>query len=288
MSTSGKNLNSTSKNGNFVIPAILLLVSAIVIIATFYEEEYKGLVASDNQTESTETITNDKITAEAEALVVTSTDKTIAGSEVVVIKSGITEQTVSTKTQVTTAADTSAKAEETSDRETEGSVNVATASEEKMVRSNTNIAAISTAPVANNTTIAEHISANINNRQMTQRDLRIRAHKNAIARAQVQKNAYNARMQQHRQAYETEMVARRMQYETMMKTRKEKRVAAYETRKAIFQRAQKNRIETNQKMQEVHKRISELHEEIHQIMHDSRTSFNKPTTQTIEPVSEQI
>ena len=48
-----------SSKSNIVIPLMLLLISAIVIIATFYEDEYRNLIAqTDQKTDATEKTTD--------------------------------------------------------------------------------------------------------------------------------------------------------------------------------------------------------------------------------------
>lgn len=77
-------------------------------------------------------------------------------------------------------------------------------------------------------------------------------------------------LQQRRQAYEREMQDRRAQYEAAIKAQQKKRANIAEAQKTVFQRAQQNRLETSQKIQEIHNQIFKLHEEIHQIMRESR------------------
>jgi len=57
-----ENKSETNKS-NFIIPFVLLLVSAIVIVATFYGDEYKTLVAQTDTSEDKQDDTG-KILAE--------------------------------------------------------------------------------------------------------------------------------------------------------------------------------------------------------------------------------
>ena len=99
---------------------------------------------------------------------------------------------------------------------------------------------------------------------------RRQTHEQSMARAQEQEKKHREMIQQRRQAYEKEMQSRRQQYEAAMKTREEKRAIMFAAQKDVAQHVQQNRIEKNQKLQEMHKRISDLHDEIHQIMRESR------------------
>ena len=90
------------------------------------------------------------------------------------------------------------------------------------------------------------------------------------SRAQVQTKQRMEMLQQRRQAYEREMQDRRARYESAMKAQQEKRAKIAEAKKAVFQRAQKDRIAAEQKIQALHKQIAKLHEEIHQIMRETR------------------
>lgn len=67
MSEQNNNPSQTPEN-NFFIPAVLLLVSAIVIVATFYEKEYESLFSAENETaEETVKAHEDTVTAKTRA-----------------------------------------------------------------------------------------------------------------------------------------------------------------------------------------------------------------------------
>ena len=227
---------TVSSKSNIVIPLVLLLVSAIVIVATFYEEEYNDLLAQTD----TLNVETTEVTAE------TSSAKKISETPDQPAKSA--EIKTETVVQVETVDESvTAQAEETSP-----AAEIVAAPTEKVA-----VAAVQK-QAANNYVRARPAYApyqyNSNNRERTQ----------AMAKQHVEM------LQQRRQAYEKEMQDRRTQYEAAMKARQEKRANVAEARKAVFQRAQQNRLETNQKIQEIHNKISELHEEIHQIMLESK------------------
>ncbi len=111
--------DTESSRHNFVIPLVLLLVSAIVIVATFYEDEYSDMLAnSDSRTTSSEdTSANETINAgntesDVELAVsrdvkTESTDKTSGNITVAAIEtrtSTVTNNALSVTTDGTTTA----------------------------------------------------------------------------------------------------------------------------------------------------------------------------------------
>jgi len=74
-----KNIKSESKTetskSNIVIPLVLLLVSAIVIVATFYEEEYSNFMA---QADAQDTATTEAVAAAGTEAEVTSAQPAIS------------------------------------------------------------------------------------------------------------------------------------------------------------------------------------------------------------------
>ena len=85
---------SESVKSNIVIPLVLLLVSAIVIIATFYEEEYKDLVAkADSVTDSIEKTEAADLTTSTTTTEENTSDETATGEPAT--EESISEESVS-------------------------------------------------------------------------------------------------------------------------------------------------------------------------------------------------
>lgn len=258
----------TSSKSNIVIPLILLLVSAIVIAATFYEDEDNNLVADNDSPANT---TEESVSAES------ALTKTITANE------------PSPTTTMTQTDGANTVTDKNITKVTESVVqNVATAV--KGTSSDTNVSAQNKAQTRTSSSFKENkIQQQANNvvaKQSPPADNQARkqTYEQSMAGAQEQAKKRNKMIQRRRQTYEKEMQSRRQQYEAAMKTREEKRAKFFKEQKAVFQRVQQNRIETNQKLQEVHKLISDLHDEIHQIMRESGAVYKRPpATQTKNP-----
>ena len=117
------------------------------------------------------------------------------------------------------------------------------------------------------------------------------ARKEAKARALEKRKKHNEIMRQHRQAYKKEMQAKREQYEAEKKAYQERRAKIAEEQKAIDQQVEQNRIETMQKMKQIHKEISDMNKRMRQMMmrdlspqfkNDSVTPKQSPKTEQIE------
>ena len=268
---------SESAKSNVVIPLVLLLVSAIVIIATFYEDEYKDLVAQgDSVTDPIEKTETTDIT------ISTTEEKTSAQSAA---NESATEETL-TEEQVSA---TDAQIDET--------VAVVEVTEKETVKATPASALLPAGAVSKvaTTGITESApaesdaeSATTMNKEAGQsryapyqrptyadREAYEEARKEAMARAKAERKKHNEMMQQRRLAYEKEMQERREQFETMMKAYKEKREKLAETKKAIYQQFEQNRTEAKQKMEQMHKEISELHRQMQQMMRDSQPQMKR-------------
>jgi hypothetical protein len=272
---------SESAKSNAVIPLVLLLVSAIVIIATFYEDEYKDLVAQgDSVTDSIEK------TETTDIIISTTEEKTSAQSAA---NESATEETLSEGQVSAIDAQTDAETDETvaavevTEKET---VKAAPASVLLPAGAVTNVATTGITESAPAESDAE--SATTMNKEPGQsryapyqrptyadREAYEEARKQAMARAETERKKHNEMMQQRRLAYEKEMQERREQFETMMKAYKEKREKLAETKKAIYQQFEQNRTEAKQKMEQMHKEISELHRQMHQMMRDSQAQMKR-------------
>ncbi len=259
-----------SSKSNMVIPLVLLLVSAIVIVATFYEDEYNDLVAEASSATETQTETS-------------ASEKPDNNTEAV---AQATENNNATAVEIQAVA---VNAESPANTEIQA---VSTAKQDTMM------------PPADRVTDTQTRAANHHARMQTayapyqrtpyagypvNQQSYEQARKEAIARAQEQAKKHDAIMQQRRQAHEKEMQARRQQYEAAMKAQQEKRAKIAETQKAVFQRVEQNRMENNQKMKEMHDEISKMHNEIHQIMRDSQPQYrNNSAPQIQQPATEQL
>jgi len=286
----------SSSKSNFIIPAILLIVSAIVIVATFYEDEYHNLMA-EIDTPKTEVSANVGISTTATIDMATSSDTG-------------TTQLESTNTAVSTTAaatpDEVAPMVDNSEITTNSASPVAVDTEDNVAFAND---AIPAAEVSN-TAATEAVTAsatdvlNTNSEQSNLVRPVQQPSKNAItapilmannasqshaAYSPYQQNHYQqAQMhqemiEQRRQAYATEMQARQQQYEAMMQARNEKRTQIYEAQKAISQRIQDNRAEIFQNIQKLHAQIEELHNELHQLMQQSRAAYRPAAAVQSEP-----
>lgn len=251
----GKNPNESNKN-NIVIPLVLLLVSAIVIVATFYENEYNSFMdQSDLTAESQDDVATTETVAEA--------DVTIKASPV----ETITAETVQTATPV---AEVEAKPAEVT------AANIETA-ETTPVPVVTAEAKETVTAVKVNTQPQTPVKAVAQTASTTQQN-------DAYSRAQEQAKQRQQYMQQRRQAYEQEMQARRAQYEAAMKAQQERRSQMIQAQRAVYERNAQNRIATKQKVQQLHEQISQLHKEIHQIMHAPQQMVAPAPVQTAEPM----
>ena len=249
-----KDSTPESSKSNIVIPLVLLVVSAIVIFATFYKEEYNNLVAdTDSDSESAEA-----------PLHQAAADETDNNTDVIVIA----EQ----------SEDTNSVSEE--------SVTIVTEESPEP------IADTVTAPAndqgqtmqqaaTDDLTMQTQTANNVDSPQSAYRPYPYQPSIQNPAKSHTQEQAqkYNEVMQQRRQAYEKEMAARRQQFEESMKAQQKKREALIEAQKAEFQRMEKSRLETAEKIQALHNQISELHKEIHQLMLQSRPPRMTPATE---------
>ncbi len=231
---------SESKKSNFVIPLVLLLVSGIVIIATFYEDEYNKFMAQ----EETQDIATTEVIAKVEGTEISTIEaQPVASVETIPEKAEAVTQTEAADQSVAVETTTADKAE-------------------KVTAKNTVVAPAQSQQAVNNYARTRPAYAPSQYKPYNREQAQTRTQAAAKQRMEM--------LQQRRQAYENEMQDRRAQYETAMKAHQEKRANVAKAQKAVFQRAQKNRIETNQKIQEIHKQISKLHEEIHQLMLESK------------------
>jgi hypothetical protein len=243
-----------------VIPLVLLVVSAIVIFATFYKEEYNNLVSGTNSDSESAEVPPHQAATEA------TNDKT----DVIVIAeqsedaSSVPEDTVTIVTEESS--------EPVVDSAPAGDTGTASGDTQEMSQQQT----------ANDDLTMQTQTAN--NFDSTQSDYRPYSYRPNIqnpakSHTQEQAQKYNEVMQQRRQAYEKEMEVRQQQYAASMKAQQKKREAFIAAQQAEYQRMEKNRLETAEKIKVLHDQISELHEEIHQLMLQSRPPRTNPVEQ---------
>ena len=238
-----------SKKSNFVIPMVLLLVSAIVIVATFYEDEYNALMTaqSDETTETAQPETQAGNPA-AETVAKTNTVTTAdTAAEAATAKTATTEAPVAAEVTAAPKAETASTAK--SDKQPQVVA--------QTVNTQVAPAATAQAKTAQLQPNAQFRSNNANRYNGYNRE-----------QASARTKQHMAIIQQRRQTYEQEMQTRRTQYETAMKTQQERRSNMIEAQKAAYQRAQKSKVETGQKLQVIYKKIDGLHQEIDQIMRE--------------------
>jgi hypothetical protein len=242
--------HSESPKSNIVIPFVLLVVLAIIIIATFRDGEYNNLIAdTDSQADSHENI----VTVETITPGISSEEPT--SSEEPATSNNIKQNIAITPEETSSIIE----------------AETASADEESKVKQLTNNVVAIQANPANNYASSQHIPPAYKE-----------AREQAKARSQEQARKYNEMMQQRRQAYEKEMQSKQQQYEAAMKAHQKRLAEMAEVQKAAFQRAKQNRLETKQKIQEMHKQISDLHNEIHKIMRSQHITFNEPHTTQIQ------
>lgn len=265
MKKDSQNTGTTeSSKSNLFIPLLLLLVSAIVIVATFYEDGYSNLVAdadsiSDTQLEASpsEPASNNIEMTDVNAI---TPEATAVKVQAVAVNTEIREVVTVQQDAVGPASN-----DHSSDLQTP--------------------AGIDRAPIK--TAYTAYQRTPYSGRQVYQQSYE-QARQKAKARELELANKHNEIMQQHRQAYEKEMQARRQQYEATMKAQQEKRAKIAEAQKAVFQRVEQNRSENNKRMLEMHEQISKMHDDIHQIMRESQPHFrNNSAPQMQQPVVEQ-
>ena len=285
-----KDKTNESAKSNFVIPLVLLLVSAIVIIATFYEDEYKHLIAQVNtktdvvndNTADTETTSTENTITEVKALANDEQANTVAATETKITQESETNLTLedeanTQKVTSVTEAQTAEPVNETvaaTSTETTKNADTSTASQNQS-SDQINNTQQGINPAANynvHTQPAAYIPQRgaITNRRHSQEQYNAR-----VAHAQQQAKQYHEMMLKRRQAYEQEIQLRRQQYEAAMQAKRKRKAEFFEAQKAVFQRIQQNRLVTNQKIQEIHDQISALHEEVHQIIRESRSAYEK-------------
>jgi hypothetical protein len=267
---------SESAKSNIVIPLVLLLVSAIVIIATFYEDEYKELVAkADSVTDSI-----DK--TEAADLTISATEENTSdetAADEPATEENISEESVS----ATDAQDETVAAVEVAEEQTAPATAVSALLPAGAITKVATTEITESAPAENDTASATSMDkepgqsryAPYQRPTYADREAYEEARKEAMARAEVERKKHNEMMQLRRQAYEKEMQERREQFEATMKAYKEKKAKLAETQKAIYQQFEQNRIEAKQKMEQMHKEISEMRRQMHQMMIDSQPPIQR-------------
>lgn len=271
-----QNATNSSKS-NIFIPLVLLLVSAIVIIATFYEDEYNDLVAEANSITETpaEAPTSKTPSINSEAVAENREVNITAENYIATAPEAAVAETQSVSVNAETAANTEVKTVSTDETDMIGQ------------QANDHIASMQTR-AASNRARAQSTYIPYANNEKNQQSYE-QARKDAMARAQEQAKIHNEMMQQRRLAYENEMQQRRQQYEAAMQVQKERRAKLAEAQKAVFQRVEKNRLENSQKIKQMHEQISKMHDEIHQIMRDSQPHYRNNSTPQIQPsTAEQL
>ena len=268
---------------NFVIPLVLLVVSAIVIVATFYQEEYSNFVAeidlnkadtetSNTQSNSVETSTIETSENENEGET-TSTNSSIVASTKLTTASDDTAE-ADLATNQTTADEKQAVIENNVARSaTEGSTTLSATATEATDNTDALQNNLPAQQLANSgeTITSKTVFANANTPETSvETNHAYRQNRNAQAQQR-----YTEMMQQ-RQKYQAAMQARKQQYEAAMQARQEQRAQYYETQKAVFQRAENRRLETAEKVRAIHMEIEKLHKELHQLMQQNKMGYRKP------------
>ncbi len=230
--------NKTQEKTNMLIPAVLILVSAIVIGTTFYNKEDKELLVQ----------TDIPITAVTEVVTIVETP----ANDITATQPPVTNTETSAE-ENTVQVDTTEK------------ITVAESNETPII---TKSPVISTEKVAAVTT--KQSSTAGNNMPAQPANTRYQYNQPYPQMAQARTKQHMEMLQQHRQAYESAMQDRRARYETAINARQEKQAKVAAAKKAVYQRIQKDRLAADQKIQQIHKQIAKLHEEIHQIMRESR------------------
>lgn len=236
-----------STASNLLIPAALVLISAVVINVSFYGDKNKAPLT---QTEKPviETIDSEIVAAAKN------------------VEAGKTAESAAAKTAPTT--------EESNVQTDATETNTTVTSEQSIIAKTETAPIVSEAPVIKEekvsteatpqTPAVTHMAAT----RPTPAPYRYTpyAHQQMPARTK----QHMEMLQQRRQAYEREMQNRRAQYEAAMKARQEKRAKVAEAKKAVFQQARKERLAAEQRVQALYEQIAKLQEEIHQIMQKSR------------------
>jgi hypothetical protein len=290
-----ENKSETNKS-NFIIPFVLLLVSAIVIVATFYGDEYKTLVAQTDTSEDKQDDTG-KILAE-ETVEETPADN---ANEALANITTDAEQTTSQESETNVTAETAlvadVKAAESADNtivvansqstEPENTASVES-KEQNNGQSNNTHQQNTPVTVTDTESRVRPVAYTPYQGRQYNRGVSKQEYDDRVARAQEQAKQYHEMMQQRRQSHMQEMQARRQHYEAKMHAQHEKQIEIFKAQKAIYQQAQQDRRAINQKIQEIHNRISDMHEEIHQIMQESQTGLEKSGADQQEHTAEII
>jgi hypothetical protein len=277
-----QNATNSSKS-NIVIPLVLLLVSAIVIIATFYEDGYDDLVAEANLiTETPAEAPKSKTPSMESAAVAENTEVNI-----------IDENNVATAPEAEAAATEIQAVAENAEAANTDDIKVSSAETDVITQQTDDRISSRQARTSNirermQTTYAPFQPIPYTNNEIDQPSYE-QTRKDAMARSQELAKIHNERRQQRRLTYENEMQTRRQQHEAVVKAQEERRAKFAEAQKAVFQRVEQNRLENAQKIKQMHEQISKMHDEIHQIMRESQPHYRyNDAPQLQPPAAEQL
>ena len=286
---------SESTPGNILIPLMLLVVSVIVIVATFYENDDQELIAqATTQTESVvdqpediTSINQDAITGDQENTSNESLTNTTADTE-----QAITQDNEAIPTPIENSNEekiTSANEDKTTVPAevivtAQATENTSSLTESK-AQNNSQASSIPQQinPASNTITRTRPVQKTPYQHKKFNSKQHQEYYNARVARAQEQARQYHEMKQQRRQSYMREMESRRLQHKAAMKAKVENKTETSEAQKAAYQQSQQERIKANQKIQKIRKQIFELHQEIHQIMNNSQsTAISTGEDQQIE------
>ena len=270
------------EKSNFVMPLILLVVSVIVIVATFYEDEYRNLVASVEGNDDVAVVSDDITETAAQSATQSDKPGILAAEAEVTAETGTQEDT--TVADKTTVAEASQESTSGASGEVSRSDDIATdtqnstadaagsSGEETIAASpdqkTAEIPEVTAAPAATSTAIAENKAAIVkpsaDKVYPDPRDSYVRYQQES----QKQHELYQQRaamMQQHRD----ELQARRNQRQQAMDHYRDQRSREYEALKAIYVQAQQKRSVDMDKIRQIHEQIEALHRELHDMINKS-------------------
>lgn len=266
-----KDSTPESSKSNMVIPLVLVLVSAIVIMATFYKGEDNSPVEETNI--ATDAIEQDpsQVTV-ASTVLETQTGETDADTEVATVETTTSSETTTTTNtaDVIEITEVAIVTEPETSSSPEDNTNANENSEEQQQINNSKAAMQTPAAVKNTARMPVAYSQN---------QYQPYAQNPAKAHTQEQAQKYNEIMQQRRQAYKKEMESRQKRFEEARTAHQKRRAEMIAAQKAEFQRMEKSRIETQKKIQYLHDQISQLHKEIHQLIHESNAATDNSVTE---------
>jgi DNA repair exonuclease SbcCD ATPase subunit len=290
-----KHDNKDQDKSNFVMPLVLLAVSVIVIVATFYEDEYNDLVASIEQAETeavTELISDASSGAQIESA---STSSDNAGAPLADLATEASATTVAmTATNETESAadatvdatapaadDATAKAASAEDSQTLSAATTpqdngqeATSAESVAESDSARSDNIATA-AAMGSSSESHVASDETNAvtavsdavdRTARHEVREAAYQERLQQRHESREQHTARMQQRREELLKQAQDRRELREQLMSKYREQRAQEYQSLKAVYVEAQQQRDNDIQKIRQIHQQLEKLRRELHQTM----------------------